>query len=105
MLCLGPTSARARKHLAREFGNPHGDPGGTTVWTDTSVGVFLGVDCLSVNTLAHEGLHVVGRIMQMIGHGYSFAKDEPHAYLLGWVVNWMWWCVDSAKAPIQVSQP
>lgn len=41
------------------------------------------------DTLAHEASHAAGQLLDHVGHRPG-AVDEPQAYLVGWLVRWMW---------------
>lgn len=42
-----------------------------------------------VNTIAHEAAHAASQLLDWIGHD-TRGTDEPHAYLVGWLTQWMW---------------
>lgn len=42
-----------------------------------------------VNTCAHEAAHAAGQIMEFV-HADPDPSGEPHAYLVGWITQWLW---------------
>lgn len=46
------------------------------------------------DTLAHEADHAASQLLDHVGHQPS-RIDEPHAYLVGWLVRWMWQQIDA----------
>lgn len=56
-------------------------------WIDArgagSVGSLIG-------TCAHEATHGANFIFDWIGHDADAEKDEPTAYLIGWLTSWLW---------------
>ena len=42
-----------------------------------------------VNTCAHEAAHAAGQILNWVGHSVP-GTDEPHAYLVGWLTQWLY---------------
>ena len=49
-----------------------------------------------INTCAHEAAHVAGQILEEVGADYDGAS-EPHAYLVGWVTQWLWQNTQAAR--------
>ena len=51
-----------------------------------------------INTAAHEATHAASHLLNHIGHTIR-ESDEPHAYLVGWLTEWIWdnaeWTADS----------
>lgn len=47
-----------------------------------------------VNTCAHEAAHAATSLLDHLGHQIK-VSDEPHAYLVGWLTEWLWSeCID-----------
>ncbi|KAB2806985.1 hypothetical protein F9L07_28545 [Pimelobacter simplex] len=42
-----------------------------------------------INTLAHEASHGAGQVLDWVSHKVP-GTDEPHAYLVGWLTEWLW---------------
>ena len=73
------------------FATFHPDDGGMV--TPTSV-LWIAVAAHKtpaelVNTCAHEAAHAAGHLLGHIGQEYGDA-NEAHAYLVGWLTQWMW---------------
>jgi hypothetical protein len=51
--------------------------------------VFKGIniECELADTIAHEADHLCNQLFKGIGATVDVYNDEPHAYLLGWVVK------------------
>lgn len=43
-----------------------------------------------VNTIAHEAAHGTGAILDWAGVNVNGGDNEAHAYLVGWLSQWMW---------------
>lgn len=44
-----------------------------------------------INTVAHEAAHAAGMILDHAGEEVdSLGSSEVHAYLVGWVAEWLW---------------
>ncbi len=43
-----------------------------------------------VNICAHEATHAAGQLLSHLGHKELNGSDEPHAYLVGWLTEWLW---------------
>lgn len=43
-----------------------------------------------INTCAHEATHLASQLNDHIGHRPNSVVDEPTAYLVGWVAEWLW---------------
>lgn len=56
------------------------------VWIDTTAHP---ADIALVNTAAHEAAHAAAFILGWVEHAPSFDADEPHAYLVGWLAQWI----------------
>ena len=56
------------------------------LWVDASQHVNDHLDL--INTCAHEAAHGASEILEWISH--SKAGDEPHAYLVGWLTQWIY---------------
>ncbi|RNL66256.1 hypothetical protein EFK50_01115 [Nocardioides marmoriginsengisoli] len=41
-----------------------------------------------INTAAHEAAHAAGMLFEHLGHQIG-SHDEPHAYLVGWLTEWL----------------
>ena len=44
-------------------------------------------DCLSPGNIAHEGQHLLMKIMESRGIKYDFDNQEPVAYLMGFIID------------------
>lgn len=42
-----------------------------------------------VNVAAHEATHAATMLLRHYGHKIR-GHDEPHAYLVGWLTEWLW---------------
>lgn len=42
-----------------------------------------------INTCAHEAAHVAGQILDAANAEYD-GLNEPFAYLVGWITQWLW---------------
>lgn len=42
-----------------------------------------------VNTCAHEAAHAASYLLNHLDHTIR-VSDEPHAYLVGWLTEWLW---------------
>lgn len=51
--------------------------------------IFKGIEieCELADTIAHEADHLCNQLFQRIGARVEVDNDEPHAYLLGWIVQ------------------
>lgn len=51
--------------------------------------VFKGIniECELADTIAHESDHLCNQLFKSIGAEVDTSNDEPHAYLLGWIVK------------------
>ena len=49
--------------------------------------VAFNKDDISVGNIAHEALHVTNRVLEDVGVVFRADEDEPHAYLLGFLVD------------------
>ena len=49
-----------------------------------------------VNTCAHEASHAASQLFDHFGHHPS-GTDEPTAYLVGWLTQWLWEACQRAK--------
>lgn len=47
-------------------------------------------ESILVNTCAHEATHLATQLNDHIGHRPNSVVDEPTAYLVGWVTEWLW---------------
>lgn len=45
--------------------------------------------CDAAQLIAHEATHAAGLLLDHIGQPYDGAS-EAHAYLVGWIVRWVW---------------
>lgn len=45
------------------------------------------IECELADTIAHEADHLCNQLFKSIGTEVDTSNDEPHAYLLGWVVK------------------
>lgn len=73
------------------FATFHPNDGGLTVptliiWVDVAQHKS---DAELVNTAAHESAHVVSQLFDHIGHAIH-VSDEPFAYLVGFLTQWIW---------------
>ncbi len=50
---------------------------------------FKGIEmeCELADTIAHEADHLCNQLFQRMGATVDVGNDEPHAYLLGWIVQ------------------
>jgi hypothetical protein len=80
----------------------HAMVGGTTPILDTEdplagfhVIVYIDVAAnqtrpgVLINTIAHESAHAAGMILDHFGQPYD-GDSEAHAYLVGWIAEWLW---------------
>lgn len=96
-LWLATTPADWRT-IRRRFADLDEDPGAaglSHLVEGTPASVVLWVDVANhptrldlIDTVAHEATHAASQILDSIGHTL-IAQDEPHAYLVGWLVRWM----------------
>ena len=99
------TNRRDWATLRRRFGFLRKEPGAegrvhSAVWVPkagpTRQHIVIWIDLAKhdgrpgglVNSCAHEATHAAGDILEQIGH--DKAGDEPHAYLVGWLTEWIW---------------
>lgn len=55
--------------------------------TGLDIGVYICLDCHSVNTLAHECTHLAFRILERAGIRPTADEHEALAYLVGWLAE------------------
>lgn len=55
--------------------------------TGLDIGVYICLDCHSVNTLAHECTHLAFRIFERAGIRPTADEHEALAYLVGWLAE------------------
>jgi len=51
--------------------------------------IFKGIEieCELADTIAHEAYHLCNQLFKSMGATVDVNNDEPHAYLLGWLVQ------------------
>jgi hypothetical protein len=47
----------------------------------------INIECEIADTIAHEADHLCNQMFKSIGATVDVNNDEPHAYLLGWIVK------------------
>lgn len=47
----------------------------------------INIECELADTIAHEADHLCNQLFKEIGATVDVNNDEPHAYLLGWIVK------------------
>ena len=47
----------------------------------------INIECELADTIAHEADHLCNQLFKGIGATVDVNNDEPHAYLLGWIVK------------------
>ena len=52
----------------------------------------------SPGNIAHEALHLAGKIMQCVDIKYDIDNDEPMAYLIGFIVDGIHQIIDAGEA-------
>lgn len=53
-------------------------------------GLFFDQSRLTPEIIAHEVFHCTHRMLEYIGHELTTNSCEPHAYLCGWITDWMY---------------
>lgn len=60
------------------------------------VEAHAGNDRALVETCAHEAAHVATLLFHELGQNLDDVGHEAHAYLVGWVAQWLWSIVNPA---------
>jgi hypothetical protein len=66
------------------------DFGGRSIYKDGHFGLQIRRDCLEHNEIAHEVFHITHRIWHYLGHDLLAHSSEPHAYLCGFITDWVY---------------
>lgn len=82
-----PTAAGQTTRLLRKRAGLAGTGHVIVFWVDVAMTQDPGY---LVNTCAHEATHGANFIFDWIGHDVDAQKDEPTAYLVGWLTEWLW---------------
>lgn len=80
-----PEAAGQTSSLRHEAG---GDLGGIVIWLDREHRLHSNPAAV-VDTLAHEAFHAVTFLLDAINEPRDKWHEQP-AYLLGWLVGWLW---------------
>lgn len=51
------------------------------------------------NTVVHESAHIANAVFHMIHQEVEYGTDEPHAYLLAHIAEWVWGHVGPPLTP------
>lgn len=67
------------------------------------IGIFLLENNLTPNVISHEIFHAVHFIMQSIGEAFDIEHQEPHAYLCGYITEWVYKILAKENYEIQIN--
>lgn len=66
-------------------------------YKDYVIAVVFDARLLSVDTIAHEVVHIKNMVYTHAGIKHDPKNDEPEAYLSGWLVGKIWECYKDFK--------